>query len=60
LEVFYKSPFAAPPYLTFPGGLHEGCQVADQKAGGFKLRRVATMGGVYAEVKWKAEGQPAR
>jgi hypothetical protein len=62
LEVFYKAPFAAPPHLTFPEGLdHDGCQVADQKAGGFKLRRTEYNGGlVIAKVKWKAEGQPAK
>jgi hypothetical protein len=61
LEVYYKSPFAAPPHLTFPEGLAYGCQVADQKAGSFKLRRIQSGGGlVYAKVKWKAEGQPAK
>jgi hypothetical protein len=61
LEVFYKSPFAAPPHLTFPEGLANGCQVADQKAVSFKLRRIQSGGGlVYAKVKWKAEGQPAK
>jgi hypothetical protein len=60
LEVFYKAPFAAPPHLTFPEGLDNGCQVADQKAGGFKLRRIQRDGLIFAKVKWKAEGQPAK
>ena len=61
LEVFYQSPFAAPPHLTFPEGLANGCQVAEQKAGSFKLRRIQSGAGlVYAKVKWKAEGRPAK
>ena len=61
LEVFYKSPFAAPPHLTFPDGLANGCEVAEQKAGSFKLRRIQSGAGlVYAKVKWKAEGKPAQ
>src|SRR5262245_4870349 len=59
LDVFYKTPFASPPYLTFPDGLSDSCVVADQKPASFKLRRTATAGTVYAEVKWRAEGQPA-
>lgn len=63
-EVFYKAPFAAPPNLTFPDGLDKTrCEVADQKAGSFKLRRAASgFAGepTIAKVKWKAEGQPAR
>jgi len=60
LDVFYKTPFASPPYLTFPDGLRESCVVADQKATSFKLRRTATAGTSYVEVKWHAEGQPAK
>jgi len=60
LDVFYKTPFASPPHLTFPDGLSESCIVADQKPASFKLRRTATAGTVYAEVKWRAEGQPAK
>jgi hypothetical protein len=64
LEVFYKVPFAAPPNLTFPDGLDQTrCQVADQKAGSFKLRRSASgFAGepTIAKVKWKAEGLPAK
>lgn len=60
LDVFYKTPFASPPYLTFPDGLTESCVVADQKAESFKLRRTATAGTAYVEVKWRAEGQPAK
>jgi hypothetical protein len=60
LDVFYKTPFASPPYLTFPDGLTESCTVADQKATSFKLRRTATAGTAYVEVKWHAEGQPAK
>lgn len=62
-EVFYKAPFATPPYLTFPDGLAKmQCEVTDQKAGSFKLRRAGVI--PYgapnpAQVKWKAEGQPA-
>jgi hypothetical protein len=42
-EVFYKAPFAAPPNLTFPDGLdNTRCQVTDQKAGSFKLKRGTT------------------
>jgi hypothetical protein len=63
-EVFYKTLFAAPPNLTFPDGLDETrCQVADQKAGSFKLRRAASgFAGepTIAKVKWKAEGQRAK
>ena len=63
-EVFYQAPFAAPPNLTFPDGLDQTrCQVADPKAGSFKLRRAASgFAGEpgIAKVKWKAEGQPAR
>jgi hypothetical protein len=62
-EVFYKTSFAAPPYLTFPEGLDHQCQLADQKAGSFKLRRAASgFAGEpnVAKVKWKAEGQPAK
>jgi hypothetical protein len=56
--VFYKTPFAAPPNLTFPEGLDFRLQVTDQQAGSFKLKGV---GGVSpAKVKWKAEGQPAK
>jgi hypothetical protein len=64
LEVFYKAPFAAPPSLTFPDGLDKTrCEVTDQKAGSFKLRRARMgFGGEpnLAQVKWKAEGQPAK
>jgi hypothetical protein len=63
-EVFYKAPFAAPPSLTFPDGLDKTrCEVTDQKAGSFKLRRARMgFGGEpnLAQVKWKAEGQPAK
>jgi hypothetical protein len=62
--VFYEAPFAAPPNMTFPEGLDQTrCQVADQKAGSFKLRREARgFPGEpnIAKVKWKAEGQPAK
>jgi hypothetical protein len=57
-EVFYKTPFAAPPYLTFPEGLDSNCKVLDQKATSFKLSR-APVGRAGPNVKWKAEGQPA-
>jgi hypothetical protein len=60
LEVFYKAPFAGPPHLTFPEGLDNGCQVADQKVGGFKLRRIEKNGLTFVKVKWKAEGQPGK
>jgi hypothetical protein len=60
LDVFYKAAFAAPPQLTFPEGLSDGCQVADQKAGGFKLRRTDSSGLIFSKVKWKAEGQPGK
>jgi len=60
LDVFYKTPFASPPHLTFPDGLSESCVVADQKPASFKLQRTATAGTVYAEVKWRAEGQPGK
>lgn len=59
LDVFYKVPFASPPYLSFPDGL-EDCEVADQKPASFKLRRYAAGGDTWATVKWKAEGQPAK
>lgn len=63
-EVFYKAPFAAPPHLTFPDGLDgTRCEVVDQKAGSFKLRRATTgFAGEpsIAKVKWKAEGQAAK
>jgi hypothetical protein len=60
LEVFYKTPFAAPPHLTFPEGLESNCHVADQKAASFKLRRDVggQAGKQFPTVKWKAEGQP--
>ena len=51
---------AWPPHLSFPEGLANGCQVADQKAGGFKLRRSESSGLVFAKIKWKAEGQPGK
>jgi hypothetical protein len=59
LEVFYKTRFAEPPHLTFPEGLGN-CQVVDQKAASFKLRRdpAGDAGKHYPGVKWKAEGQP--
>src|SRR5262245_24369874 len=59
LEVFYKTPFAQPPHLTFPEGLGN-CHVVDQKAGSFKRRRdpAGDAGKSYPGVKWKAEGQP--
>jgi hypothetical protein len=59
LEVFYKTPYAAPPHLTFPDGLEGNCHVADQKAASFKLRRDAggQAGKEFPRVKWKAEGQ---
>jgi hypothetical protein len=60
LEVFYKAPFATPPQLTFPEGLSDGCRVADQKAGGFKLRRTESNGLIFSTVKWKAEGQAGK
>ncbi len=60
MEVFYKTPFAAPPHLTFPENLEGGVQVAEQKAGSFKLRRTATDGLIYVKVKWRAEGRPAQ
>ena len=59
LEVFYKVPFATPPYLSFPDGLDD-CEVADQKPGSFKLRRYVAGGNTWAYVKWKAEGMPAK
>ena len=57
--VFYKTPFAAPPNLTFPEGLDFSLEVADQQAQSFKLKR-APQGFGPAKVKWKAEGQPAK
>lgn len=63
-EVFYEAPFAAPPKLTFPDGLDgTRCEVVDQKAGSFKLRRAAagSLGEpAVAKVKWKAERQSAK
>ena len=59
IEVFYKTPFAAPPNLTFPEGLPLGLEVTDQQAGSFKLKR-APQGFGPRNVKWKAEGQPAK
>jgi hypothetical protein len=62
LDVFYKSPFAAPPNLTFPEGLDHSCHLDDQKVGSFRLRRnAAGFAGEpsVAKVKWKAEGRPA-
>jgi hypothetical protein len=59
-EVFYKTPFAAPPSLTFPEGLEQWVQVTDQKAGSFKLQRGPNFGPDVAKVKWKAEGQPVK
>jgi hypothetical protein len=60
VEVFYKQPFASPPYLTFPGGLDATCHFADQKARSFKLRRdnAGQAGAQFPKVIWKAEGQP--
>jgi hypothetical protein len=63
VEVFYKAPFAAPPNLTFPDGLDGTyCEVVEQKAGSFKMRRAASglSGPWIAKVKWKAEGQAAK
>jgi hypothetical protein len=63
VEVFYPTPFAAPPNLTFPDGLDGTyCEVVEQKAGSFKMRRAASglRGPWIAKVKWKAEGQPAK
>jgi hypothetical protein len=57
-EVYYKAPFAEPPNLTFPGGL-QGVEVADQKAGSFKLRRFDKGGLINGSVQWRAEGRPA-
>src|SRR5687768_1735833 len=51
--IYYKTPFASPPYLTTATGEHRGLyKISDQKAESFKLeildqRRVT--------VKWKAE-----
>jgi hypothetical protein len=62
-EEMYKAPFAAPPHLTFPDGLNKTCEVTDQKAGSFKLRRATTVPldePAVAKVKWKAEGQAAK
>ncbi len=62
LEVFYKNPFASPPYLTFPEGLEENCKVMDQKSASFKLVRAdgGRAGDHFPNVKWKAEGQPVK
>jgi hypothetical protein len=63
-EVFYNAPFATPPHLTFPDGLAKmQCEVTDQKAGSFKLRRAGVVpygAPELAKVKWKAEGIPAK
>jgi hypothetical protein len=60
VEVFYKRPFASPPYLTFSGGLDGTCHVVDQKAMSFKLKRdnAGQAGGQFPKVMWKAEGPP--
>jgi hypothetical protein len=63
LEVFYKVPFVAPPNLTLTDFWECHCELTEQKAGSFKLKRVST--GVsgepdVAKAKWKAEGQPAK
>jgi hypothetical protein len=55
--VYYKTPFASPPYLTATG--IENYKIVDQQAGSFKLQRPsAYYPGV--KLKWKAEGQPAK
>jgi hypothetical protein len=63
-EVFYRTPFANPPALTFPEGLGDTrCHVTDQKAGSFKLQREKSgFAGepTIVKLKWKAEGQPAK
>jgi hypothetical protein len=62
LEVFYKTPFASPPYLTFPEGLESNCKVMDQKPASFRLVRAqgGMAGNHFPNVKWKAEGQPVK
>ena len=63
-EVFYPTPFASPPNLTFPDGLAEmQCQVTEQKAGSFKLQRAGIVpfgAPALAKVKGKAEGPPTK
>jgi hypothetical protein len=63
LEVFYKVPFVAPPNLTLTDFWECHCELTEQKAGSFKLKRVSTgFSGEpdVAKAKWKAEGQPAK
>jgi hypothetical protein len=58
--VHYKTSFGAPPYLTFPEGLANDLQVAEQKADSFTLRATPGQFVPVRKVKWKAEGQSAK
>ncbi len=57
--VYYKAPFASPPYLTFPDGLG-GYRITEEKAESFKLERFASGAGISETIRWKAEGRPAK
>jgi hypothetical protein len=55
--VYYKVPFASPPYLSGTGMEHY--KITDQKAESFTIQRPPA----YASeviLKWKAEGRPSR
>jgi hypothetical protein len=59
ITVPYRSPFAAPPRLTFPQG-HDGWKITDERANSFSLNRSDPAAKVSNLIPWKAEGQPAR
>jgi hypothetical protein len=57
--VYYKNPFASPPYLTFPDGKQpDGYKITDEKAESFKVQIMA--GCTAGKFKWKAEGLAAK
>ena len=56
--IYYRTPFASPPYLTTGTGEHRGLyKISDQKAESFRLENLDQR---RVTVKWKAEGQPAK
>jgi hypothetical protein len=58
--VYYKTPFASPPSLTFPEG-EFGYEVSEQSAKSFKVKRlVGESADVKDKLRWKAEGPPAQ
>jgi hypothetical protein len=61
VEVVFETPFAVRPTLTFPAGRDTTCEVRDEQAASFKLKRGPSDNSAVsiAKVRWMAKGKRA-